>query len=287
MTTVPLDLGSLPVERAWVAAKLGWRVMPLRKDSKLPAIKDWPNKATTDVYQIDEWWNGTHAGANVGILTGPESDIWVLDIDTHWCNGFASVRALFHGHGISQIPNTFRVASPSGGQQWYFRYPASGKKVRNISSEPDRPGPLGAGLDVRGWHGMVVAPGAIGRNVINDVRPIYAPGWLEEIVTTPAVRSKKIETVSSGANALRLVNDYVIKLSAQRAGRNSTLNTMAFQLGLLGGRGLLDEDDARNALLEACRANGAIEGPDAWKDGQFDATFTSGWSAGVIEGARA
>lgn len=287
MAIVSVNLGLLPVERAWICAKLGWRVMPLRRDSKLPAIKDWPNKASCDVDQVLEWWHGQFAGANVGILTGPESGFWALDIDVKWYNGFLSLKKLFESHGVTEIPKTFRVKSPSGGQQWYFKYTNDMPKIRNVSSEPDSIGPLGASLDIRGWHGQVVAPGAIGRDVIDDTMPIRAPEWLEEIVTRPPTRSKKVETVTSSGMALKFLNGMVEKLSMQLVGRNSTLNTMAFQLGLLGARGLLDEDDARNALLEACRANGAIEGPDAWKEGQFDATFTSGWSAGVISGANA
>lgn len=290
MTSVEFRLFT-SAQRAWMCAQLGWHVMPIVPKTKTPAIKNWPNKATTDIYVIDEWWKYDFPHCDVGILTGPESGIWVLDIDVHWCNGFKSLRDLFAMHGETKIPCTFRVTSPSGGQQWYFKYPNLGghAKIRNVSSDPMRFGPLGAGLDVRGWHGQVVAPLGLGRDIVDDTLPIDAPGWLIELVTKiPSGGGDFVRRVESQGTTLHVLKRMAERLSILTAGRNSTLNTHAFQLGLLGARGLLDEKDARNALYEACVANGAIGGPDAWKnaEGQFEATFTSGWTAGLAEGAK-
>lgn len=284
MADVTIGAMWTPASRAWLCAQLGWRVIPLVAKTKIPAIKDWPSKATTDIDTIDEWFNWTKTGCDVGIVTGPESGIFVIDIDVHWCNGFIAVKSLWNRHGERKIPNTFRVKTPSGGEQWYFRYPDDGK-VRNVSSKISSHGPLGAGLDVRGWHGQVVAPLAVGREVINDTTPMMPPNWLIDLVTREPQHSSAVITVDSSVSAIALLEKMAIRLAGESSGRNDTLNTFSFKLGILGGRGLLSENDARTALHEACVRNGAI---DEWRngEGQFEATFISGWSAGVVKGAQ-
>lgn len=272
--------------RACAFASLGWRVMPIREreGAKTPALKDWPNTASSDMATVRDWWAGKYAGFEVGILTGPESGIWVLDIDVKWCNGFASLRDLFVGHGVYDLPRTLRVNTPSGGQQWYFRYPVD-RKVRNVASSLRQPGPLGAGLDVRGWHGMVAAPWGVGRSPINSDMPTDAPDWLVEMVTREPRRARSLVTVTSADAALTCLRGMADRLAHETAGRNSALNSAAFQLGMLGAHGLLDEQEAHDALREACITNGGIA---EWAGGErsFEATFNSGWTAGLATGSE-
>jgi DNA modification methylase len=54
-------------EFATLLAQNGFCVFPCAENSKLPALKDFPNKATTDPVQIEAWWNG--CPKNVGIST--------------------------------------------------------------------------------------------------------------------------------------------------------------------------------------------------------------------------
>jgi hypothetical protein len=59
---------------------IGWRVLPIRANSKIPAIKDWPKLATTKTEVIARWWEQNPA-YNIGIATGAESGIIVIDVD--------------------------------------------------------------------------------------------------------------------------------------------------------------------------------------------------------------
>jgi hypothetical protein len=218
----------------------------------------------------------------VGILTGPESGIWVLDIDVKSCNGFETLRDLFHGHGVTDVPSTFRAVTPSGGQHWYFRYPRDGRKIRNIVSPSSRPGPLGPGLDVRGWHGMVVAPDQGARRIIDYSEPADAPDWLAELATArPRERLRDVQAVDTDT-ALVILDRTAERLARTTVGgRNDALNRAAFALGALGS--MLNEDTTRAALLRACEVNGL-----ATDDGEksFNDTFRSGWAAGLEAGAR-
>lgn len=64
-------------------------------------------------------------------------------------------------------------------------------------------------------------------------------------------------------------------------GRNSRLNRAAWLMGTLGAVGLMDRDQAWDALVDgACRESGLLEEDGLW---QCDATFSSGWDAGLSE----
>jgi bifunctional DNA primase/polymerase-like protein len=285
-----------PLERAYMFSQVGWRVLPvsLRNGRKSAALKDWPNKASCDwTGVVQDWFINSHSRCDVGIMTGVESGMWVLDIDVHWCNGFASARDLFAEHGETKKPDTFRVKTPSGGEQLYFRYSADYPKITNVSSTPGSPGPLGPGLDVRGWHGMVVAPGAAGRQVITEHVNLLdlpeAPSWLVNLVTKQkARRASQAAPITSGAHALRLAQRVADRLSRVGPGaRNQALNNAAYELGVaVGSRNLLSEQDARSLLLDACKENGAWDDDGPKGLGQCIATFESGWTSGLRDGAQ-
>ncbi|GIG93353.1 bifunctional DNA primase/polymerase [Plantactinospora endophytica] len=285
MASVRFTGGISPAARAWICSELGRYTIPLVPNTKRPAIKNWPDRATLDREQLMRWFLGARTPYEVGIVTGPKSGIWVLDIDVKWCNGFATLRDLFHRHGARQVPKTFRAGSPSGGQQWYFSYPADGRKIANDTSRPGRLGALGAGLDVRGWHGQVVAPDAPGRPILDDSPPSETPDWLLELVTASERESARMPVITSSDMAVRVADSIADELAAVvRGGRNDQLNRAAFQVGLIGAQGVLDEAEARSALYRSCVQNRLIEddGPES-----FEATFTSGWSAGLTSGGKA
>ncbi|WP_040692357.1 bifunctional DNA primase/polymerase [Nocardia vinacea] len=76
--TAVLDLRAV----AFAAAARGWPVFPLRPGGKKPAIKRWPELASTDEDRIHRWW-GYNPRYNVAIATGPPSGLHVIDLDPH------------------------------------------------------------------------------------------------------------------------------------------------------------------------------------------------------------
>jgi hypothetical protein len=63
------------------AAGRGWRLFPVKAgDKKPPLLKDWPAKASCDLSQLEEWAR-RFPGCNWGLACGPESGVYVLDID--------------------------------------------------------------------------------------------------------------------------------------------------------------------------------------------------------------
>jgi P4 family phage/plasmid primase-like protien len=172
-----------PGQVALACVALGWHVIPLGRDTKRPAMRAWPERATLDPDEVLDWWsaNGQFAGCVTGVATGPTSRVWVLDVDRHdrtgAANGFTTLAALEAEHG--PLPRTFTVRTPSGGEHRYFRYPAD----RDVVTKPNTCGP---GLDTRGLGGQVVAPatwlGTGEYRVVHDEDVAVAPDWLLDLV---------------------------------------------------------------------------------------------------------
>ena len=168
----------------------GWCVFPApigEKKSLMSAKNDRLGRkwgATCEPDDVVNYWN-KWSNANVAVVTGPQSGIWVLDIDTpegHARDGFASLAALVAEHG--PLPETLTAESPSGSRHLYFNWPSAGG-IRNTTNVP------GPGLDVRAEGGMVIAPPSVkpdgGRYIWVNASPVAdAPQWLLDIVTPDA-----------------------------------------------------------------------------------------------------
>ena len=136
--------------------------------------------ATTDPDTITSWFTGLYRDHGVGIATGPESGIFVLDVDD-----YEAYRDLERAH--EPLPDTLTNLTGSGGMHFLFRYPTDGRTVRNNAGTR-----LGAGLDVRGDGGQIVAPPTVhpnGKRYEWDAGQgddiVDAPEWLLELVCDP------------------------------------------------------------------------------------------------------
>jgi hypothetical protein len=164
-------------------AARGWRCIPIKAGEKRPTFNDWVNVATVDPDRIANWWgHGDRYG--VGIVTGAESGIWVLDVDiADGKAGMATLTALQDERG--SLPATVTAITGSGGRHYFLRW------------DPDHPvgtngGRLGPGLDVRGEGGQVVAAPTIHPNGTpyrwctglspDDLDVADAPPWLLELL---------------------------------------------------------------------------------------------------------
>jgi hypothetical protein len=130
-------------------AESGRRVFPLKPSSKVPAIRAWPEKATTDPDSIRRWWH-IWPDANIGLPCGAR--LAVVDIDTK-----------HHGAIQSWMPSTLTASTPTGGLHLYYAV--------NIAV-PNSVSRIAPGVDVRGERGYVVAP----PSVLPNGRYAWLPG---------------------------------------------------------------------------------------------------------------
>ena len=133
----------------------GMRLFPLRPFKKEPyADFSWPRLATADLATIEEWAD-VYASTNWALATGPESGVFVIDVDP---DGLATLKKLLKQHG-KEWTNTRVVKTPRGLHlyfRWNDQYP-----VRSLTDV--RPG-----IDLRGQGGYVVIPPSV---IINGNGP--------------------------------------------------------------------------------------------------------------------
>jgi hypothetical protein len=137
--------GALALAASFYAG-IGWPVFPVEPGGKVPMVKDWPNRATTDPARVEAWWRG-EPHANIGIPTGVAFD--VLDIDAP--DGFVSLaelRDVWASMGTPMPDVLAVVATGSGGR--HFLVPAH-PAARNGSA-------FAPGVDYRAAGGFVVVP---------------------------------------------------------------------------------------------------------------------------------
>jgi hypothetical protein len=132
-------------------ARQGVAVLPLWPGKKNPLGKLVPNghkDAIIDEATLQEWWT-QYPGANVGILVGPESDLFVIDVDNKGGkNGSAELEKLEQQYGT--LPPTRIVRTPTGGFHYYLKFPA---EFRDQPLKKE----LAPGIDLK-VNGYVVAP---------------------------------------------------------------------------------------------------------------------------------
>lgn len=129
-------------------AAAGVPVFPCVVEGKRPLTRRGFLDASNDPEQVAAWWSRT-PNANIGIPTGTESDVVVVDVDVHGTHDGraayqrATEAGLVDGAGLL-------VRTPTGGAHVYF--PATpGREQRSWQAAT-------AGIDFRGDGGYIIAP---------------------------------------------------------------------------------------------------------------------------------
>ena len=138
---------------------LGWRLVPVHgltdgtcscgsancgRAGKHPRVVGWTTKASADARQVAAWWT-TWPQANVGLATGADSGVVVLDIDGE--TGRATLGELA-GQDPSVL-DTHIHRTGGGGSHLFYEHPGfkCGNSVRTMP-----------GIDIRGDGGLIVLP---------------------------------------------------------------------------------------------------------------------------------
>jgi len=176
------------------AEELDWPVLPLADGGKCPrAFTKGVHGSTTDLDQIREWW-AKWPLANIGIACGPESGLFVLDIDPR--NGGNASLAALAARGYVLPPGPVQKTA-NGGRHHLFLWK---RGLGNTASK------LGEGLDTKGRGGyIVISPSALTASAKYEwiVAPFgmpihHAPLWLTSMIAPPP--RPKIDLKSFGNN---------------------------------------------------------------------------------------
>jgi putative DNA primase/helicase len=178
------------LEAALVYAKhFGWHVFPVRPDKK-PYTPNGLYDASNDPAVVTRWWT-QFPNAAIGLRTGAESGVIVLDVDIGK-DGFETLARQTAEHGA--LPETIASITGGGGRHYFFNHP--GTPVRNTVGRTDE-SPLGRGLDFRGDGGYVILPPSkhASGNLYAwetppiSVQPAALPAWIFEKLNNRAPRS--------------------------------------------------------------------------------------------------
>jgi Bifunctional DNA primase/polymerase, N-terminal len=175
-----------PVTAALGLVDLGFFIVPMcpgtgctpecpeKKHGKHPLCARGTSAASRDFSTISQWYR-RWPNASVGIVHGPQSKSFVVDVDGD--EGRAALELLEQKHG--KLPDTLDCIT-SRGRHLYFRHPGSRVNSRSLAKC----------LDIKGDNGVSVAPPSIhksghkykwawgGRAEIAE-----APAWLIALVT--------------------------------------------------------------------------------------------------------
>lgn len=219
-------------------AKLGLRVLPVRKQSKCPVQSGWYEKATTDLATIKMWPNSWRAG-NLGIATG--NGIIAVDIDPRH-GGDESLQRLLDEQG--PFPATAEAITGSDGRHYLFRVPSDHPISQRIGWKP--------GIDLIAQAGYIV----VEPSIHPDTNKCYrwkrhpgegiaeAPAWLiqassqresKRVATKPTTPSKQ----KRNGDVRTLVDEMMAKFAIPGPGHR--YNLMVRAVGSLMGRRYEDE----------------------------------------------
>lgn len=127
-------------------SKQGWEIFPVKPHDKTPLVK-WADEATSDIFQIGEWFTNRYPDANIGLACGKRSGLFALDVDAgHGGKETLTAHVMKYGG----LPHTPTSNTGGGGNHYLFSMPDF--SIRNSA------GKLGAGLDTRGDGGYIVVP---------------------------------------------------------------------------------------------------------------------------------
>jgi hypothetical protein len=160
------------MEMALRFAARGWKVFPLspgKKTPRFPKGHRWGNgfkNATGDPAVIEAMWEEGGANCNIGIATGPESGLFIIDVDNKvgTMGAESNDRDLRVKIGIRKWRMTTTVSTASGGHHRYFKYPG-GRHLLGSGSQM-----LSHGIDHKGIGGYVVGPGSVVNGVLYVMR---------------------------------------------------------------------------------------------------------------------
>ena len=200
----------------------GWRVLPITENAKSPPlIKEWQVLATDDVNQIKKWW-ARWPNANIGIATGRESGIFVVDVDPR-NGGDETLAALLKEHSF---PETATVKTGSGGSHIFFKCDT---KIKSSNGKK-----LGQGIDLKADGGYIVAARSVHPNgnqyTWNNSKTVSdPPKWLLELIAAP-IKNKGVILSNEGFIPKGQRNNELYRRGCSLRGKGSTQNELVREI---------------------------------------------------------
>jgi putative DNA primase/helicase len=268
------SLSALP-QQISKAALYGWKLFPVRRDTKQPfAGFKWREHATNNVQQLEQWAT-QYLDCNWAMATGQASGVFIVDLDGP--DGNAWAKAI-------DLPYSLTVSTGKGFHV-YFLIP-SGASVKNSA------GKVAPGVDIRGDGGYVVIPPSIHSSgkpyeYLNAVSPVVAPDWLIQLVIAPEQPSapqppqeaRPPATDAEKAFGVNIMKKACAEFAAIIPGegkRNAGAVKLAYTVAGVVAAGWIEHNVAQAAIGEVTELYRS-------QDSSAVNTLNSGWSDGLLK----
>ncbi|ARK26331.1 hypothetical protein SporoP37_13655 [Sporosarcina sp. P37] len=179
--------------------------------AKHPIPRNGFYSATTSIDQIKKWWV-KHPMANIGVRTGKESNIFVLDVDIKQCDGRLTLDELVNKYG--NLPNTVQSITGSQGLHYVFNYQEGIESKVNFYP----------GLDIRGDGGYIIVPPSQHKSERRYIWELSSHPLRTEITEAPKWLVKMLIENKSGRRTKKHSSSYWSNLArgvAEGEGRNN------------------------------------------------------------------
>lgn len=231
-------------QAARLYAEKGFKVFPLKPGKKTPLTKHGVKDATTDMEQIEAWWESL-PNANIGVAAGVGKGKPVaVDLDVkHAENGIATWKKISKILGLDY------------GSAAVQRTPSNGVHIIWLNEEnrhfPNSTATIAPAIDTRGSGGyFVAAPSKVDgkqykweKNSLLESTPPTLPSVVAGLLKDPL----PIGSIDEVLGLLEELKD------ASDGDRNVTLNKVAFRMGHLVGANKISEKYARKVLFRTAR----------------------------------
>jgi hypothetical protein len=154
------------LEAALEYAKRGWLIIPCKPRTKLPMTANGIKNATKNEATIRAWWQ-RWPNANIALACGPDSGIYIVDVDVDEekkVDGWKSLEE------FDSIPETVMQKSPRGGGHFFFKTETPPKNKNGFRN----------GIDIRsaGYY-VMLAPSVHPNGKSYEWMPEHGPGEIE------------------------------------------------------------------------------------------------------------
>lgn len=209
------------LDHALALAKLGFRVIPVTPMKKRKPLRKafWRHASRLEERIRRLWRKRPNANPAISTTRFKGGHLIVIDVDPKH-GGFNSLEGLKLIEGYD-FPETYEQHTPSGGVHLVYYSPVPCA----LSA-----GELGAGLDIRSYHGYILGAGAQTAAGVytNRVRPVApAPKWLHDwaLAHPPATKPSRTESPASvdRVRALKQAHAYLTKLAPAPDGQRDAV----------------------------------------------------------------
>ena len=165
----------------------GKEIFPCAVNGKKPITNHGYKDASSNPDQISIWWKN-HPDANIGLVTGKDANLVVVDVDVK--NNAGGLESLDQLQDECGQFDTLMVHSPSGGRHYYFKYPQGDYDIGcKVNLRP--------GIDIRSNGGYIIAAGSSIDGIPyqfedQDKEIAELPDELLKILTAKIIKPKSI-----------------------------------------------------------------------------------------------